>query len=159
MSWKSILQTRKRNKTFRAIQKGKIEVNQLPPYERGLYYEGIVCLFLKKQGYKILDRNFRGRKRREIDIVAKDKETLVFVEVKARRENTVFSPLNAIDEKKRRSLASVTIDYLNKLHLAGIDTQDLKLRFDVVALFFDENGTPSSIDHHISYLVPAHEFF
>ncbi len=159
MSLKSILQSRKHSKTFRAIQKRKIAVNQLPPYERGLYYEGIVCLFLKKQGYKIIDRNFRGRKRREIDIVAKDKDTLVFVEVKARREHTVFSPLNAIDEKKRHSLASVTVDYLNKLRLAGIDTGDLKLRFDVAALFFDENGTPTRMDYHISYLEPTRETF
>lgn len=159
MSLKSILQNRKREQTFRATEKGKIEVNQLPPYERGLYYEGVVCRWLKKRGYKIIDRNFRGRRRREIDIVAKDKDTLVFIEVKARRRFTEYSPLRAIDQKKQISLASVTKDYLNQLRLAGIDVRELKLRFDVVALFFDETGKPACIEHYISYLEPTRELF
>ena len=157
MSLKSILQNRKRNKTFRQIRRGTVEINTLPPYERGLYYEEFVCRWLKKRGYRILDRNYYGRRRREIDIIAKDKDTLVFIEVKARRRNSVYTALKAIDRKKRLSLMLVSRDYIRQLERSGIDVEDLKIRYDVVALAFDREGVPDCIDHYISYLEPKHE--
>ncbi len=122
-----------------------------------MYYEDFVCRWLKGQGYRILDRNYRGKKRREIDIIAKDGETLVFLEVKARRRNSVYTALKAIDRKKRLSLALVSRDYLRQLKATGIDTDDVQIRYDVVALAFDGDGVPQSIDHYISYLEPSHE--
>lgn len=157
MPLKSLLQNRKRKKTFRQIDRGIFPINTLPPYERGLYYEEFVCRWLKKRGYRILDRNYYGRRRREIDIIAKDKDTLVFIEVKARRRNSVYTALKAIDRKKRLSLALVSQDYLRQLEHTGIDTEDLKIRYDVIALAFDENGVPSCIDHYISHLEPKRE--
>lgn len=157
MTLKSILQRRKRNKTFRQVRRGKMPINTLPPYERGLYYEEFVCCWLKQRGYRILDRNYYGRRRREIDIIAKDKDTLVFIEVKARRRNSVYTALKAIDRKKRLSLMLVSRDYLRQLRRFGIDIEDLNIRYDVVALAFDEEGVPSCIDHYISYLEPKHE--
>ena len=105
----------------------------------------------------ILDRNYRGKKRSEIDIIAKDKETLVFIEVKARRRFSVYTPLRAINEEKRRSIAFGVSDYLRDLEGSGIDTEELSLRYDVIALAFDGDGVPCSADHYISYLVPQNE--
>lgn len=82
---------------------------------------------------------------------------MVFIEVKARRRFSVYSPLRAIHKEKRRSIAFGVSDYLGKLQRSGIDTEELSLRFDVVALAFDHDGIPCSADHYISYLVPEDE--
>lgn len=157
MLLRSLLLQHKLWKKFRRIRRGKARLRDLPPYERGLYYEEFVCKWLKKRGYHILDRNFEGKKRCEIDIVAKDGKTLVFVEVKARRRNTVYSPLRGIDSRKRGALYSASSEYLQKLKLCGVDIEDLDVRYDVAALTFDPDGTPCSLDYYISYLEPSRE--
>lgn len=65
--------------------------------------EDVACEYLKKNGYKIIERNFRKRYG-EIDVVALDRGTLVFVEVKTRRSSEYGSPLEAITPWKLRSL-------------------------------------------------------
>lgn len=124
-----------------------------------MYYEDFVCKWLKNRGYHILDRNFRGRKRSEIDIVAKDGKTLVFVEVKARRKLSVYSPLRSIDAQKRRSLSFASADYLRALERSGVETEDLEVRYDVATVAFDREGVPRSLDYYISYLEPNRENF
>ena len=128
-------------------------VNDLPPYERGLYYEDFACRWLKKKGYKILDRNYRGRKRSELDLVAKDGETLVFIEVKSRRRKSRHTPLRSLHVRKRSSLARACADYVTDLIDSGVDTKDLDLRFDVIAIDFDEAGVPTALDHYPAYWV------
>lgn len=82
---------------------------------------------------------------------------MVFIEVKARRRFSVYTPLRAIDQKKRLSIALTSRDYLRQLKNTGVDTDELKIRYDVIALAFEKDGTPSSIDHYISYLEPKRE--
>ena len=132
-------------------------MRDLSTYDRGIYYEEVVCRWLKKQGYRILDRNYRARKKSELDIVAKDRDTLVFIEVKARRKQSLFSPLRSIDERKRNALTLACESYLRELRDTGVDTDDLSVRYDVITLSFDEIGDPVSIDHYISYLVMNRE--
>lgn len=132
---------------------------ELSPYERGLYYETVVCRWLKKKGYKILDRNYRGQRQSEIDIVAKEGKTLVFIEVKARRKMSVFAPLRSVDARKRRALSLACTDYLRALRGQGIDPDDLDIRYDIITLAFDAGGEPVSLDHYISYLVMTRENF
>ncbi|MBP3301448.1 MAG: YraN family protein [Clostridia bacterium] len=131
----------------------------LSPYKRGLYYEDFVCRHLKKRGYRILDRNLRGFRQREIDVVAMEKSTLVFLEIKARREGLVYSPLRSIDQRKREALHAVCDGYLYRLRKRGIDTDDLSIRYDVIALSFDRRGEPTALDHYVSYLVTPDETF
>lgn len=157
MLLKSTFRTLRRRQIFRRIRKGKRPIHNLPPYERGLYYEDFVCRWLTDRGYRILDRNYIARKRREIDIVAKERDTLVFLEVKARRRMSVYTPLRAIDPRKRQALASAASDYLQQLRQTGVDTDELKIRYDVVALTFDSEGVPVAADHYISYLEPKRE--
>ncbi len=90
--------------------------------------EKIARLFLEKQGYKIIAVNFRT-KSGEIDLIARDGETLVFVEVKTRLGNKFGSPLDALTFHKCRQISKVALEYLVKN--GGIDQP---ARFDVVAV-------------------------
>jgi putative endonuclease len=90
--------------------------------------ESIAVKFLKKQGYKILEQNYSNRLG-EIDIIAKDRKTLVFVEVKARRSPHFGNPKWALTSKKKRKISMVALYYLKTTRQSGI-----KARFDVVAM-------------------------
>jgi putative endonuclease len=95
--------------------------------------ESIVAKQLKKHGYKILEQNYRT-KLGEIDIIAKDKKTLVFVEVKARRSDLYGSPKWAITPKKQRQISKVALYYLKVTKQTKV-----KARFDVVTVSLFED--------------------
>ncbi len=76
--------------------------------------EIIVMNFLKKKGYKIIERNFRT-KYGEIDIIAKDNGTLAFIEVKARKTSTFGSPKESITYAKKKKTLQIS-SYLFKKH-------------------------------------------
>lgn len=90
--------------------------------------EDISVKFLKKQGYKIMERNYRCSLG-EIDIVAKDKNILCFVEVKTRKTKEYGLPEEAIDGHKQKKLAKVALTYLKEKKIYKQD-----LRFDVVSV-------------------------
>jgi putative endonuclease len=83
---------------------------------------------LKKAGYRVLELNYRC-KLGEIDIVARDSDVLVFVEVKARRSGRFGGPKDAVTATKKRKVSMVALEYL-KRH----GQTDQKARFDVVAI-------------------------
>lgn len=87
---------------------------------------------LRRRGYEILERRWRCRLG-EIDIVARDGETLVVVEVKARSRSDYGPPSNAVDRKKRRRLERLARAYLRSRRLA-----DVNVRFDVVGVTFQK---------------------
>lgn len=93
----------------------------------GTKYETLACEYLKKGGYEIIERNFRNRQG-EIDIIAKDKEYLCFIEVKYRAANGLIKGYEAVDKKKQKIIYDVAKYYLyiNKLN------DDIPCRFDVV---------------------------
>ena len=90
--------------------------------------------FLQEQGYKILEQNFKSMFG-EIDIIAEDKETLCFVEVKTRASGELGSPFEAVSRMKQRKLSKVALSYLK-----AKDLFERSARFDVVAISKDENG-------------------
>ena len=96
--------------------------------------EQIAQSFLKNKGYRILHVNWRHR-RLEIDIIAMDGETLVFVEVKTRQTLLFGEPENAVDYKKQRSLIHAANAYVLK---HGFDKDS---RFDIVSVIIDKNST------------------
>ncbi len=96
--------------------------------EFGRESEEIAARYLKKKGYKILERNYRTELG-EIDIIAKQKKTLVFVEVKARKSNRFGSPKEAVTPKKQLKISMVALLYLKKT-CQGNE----KARFDVVTV-------------------------
>ena len=84
--------------------------------------------YLEQQGYTILERNFRLRTG-EVDIIARDREYLVFIEVKTRTNNAFGSPFEAVDQSKQQRIARTALAYL-----AG-QAREMPVRFDVVAVF------------------------
>jgi putative endonuclease len=90
--------------------------------------EDLACDELRRLGYAILARRYRTRVG-ELDIVARDGETLVFVEVKARRSDEFGTPGEAVTWRKRRKLQSMATDFLSRGRLSAVSC-----RFDVVAI-------------------------
>src|SRR5829696_7735081 len=90
--------------------------------------ENYACWELERLGYEILDRRYRTRVG-EIDIVARDGETLVFIEVKARRSGRFGPPAEAVDAQKRHKLMQMATSYIFARRLS-----DARCRFDVVAV-------------------------
>ncbi len=97
--------------------------------------------FLGKQGFAILDRNVRSRFG-EIDLVARDGPTLVFVEVKARREGKGDPPEVGVTSGKQRRLGRLAQQYLKWKRLA-----EIRCRFDVVAITLDDEDRVKTIRH------------
>ena len=90
--------------------------------------ESLAVWYLKKNGYKILEQNYRTNLG-EIDIIAREKKTLVFVEVKSRRSIRYGSPKWAVTLKKQRTISMVALTYLK-----ATKQTDVRARFDVVAI-------------------------
>ena len=84
--------------------------------------------FLKRTGYRILETNYRS-KMGEIDIIAMEKRTIVFVEVKARNTRRFGSPKGAVTPAKQRKISMAALDYLKRSGQTGASA-----RFDVVSI-------------------------
>jgi putative endonuclease len=97
--------------------------------------EDLACAELEKRGYAIIARRYRERGG-EIDIVARDGETTVFVEVKARDSHEFGDAAEAVTAHKRRRIVRLATEYVTRHHLANCPC-----RFDVVAIHFDD-GRP-----------------
>jgi len=112
---------------------------------RGLIAEDIAVDFLRLRGYVILERNYRYRKA-EIDIIARDDDTIVFVEVKLRKADPRgATPLEAVDAKKQKLMTKGAIYYASKQYGHGIN-----LRFDVVGLTLDDYRGTMQISHIVN---------
>ena len=97
--------------------------------------ESLAVEHLKKHGYRIIDQNYRTGLG-EIDIIAKDKGILAFVEVKTRRSFRFGNPKAAVTLQKQRKISMVALSYLKATR-----QESVKARFDVVAIS-SEDGTP-----------------
>ena len=87
--------------------------------------------FLKKKGYRIIENNYVC-KMGEMDIIAREKDTLVFIEVKTRTSTEFGPPQLAVNLSKQRQLSKVALNYLKEKRL-----EDVKARFDVVAILLE----------------------
>lgn len=95
----------------------------------GLACESLAVDVLKGSGYRILARNYRT-KMGEIDIIARDGDTIVFVEVKARRDAGAYGhPKYAVTRAKQQKISKVALYYLK-----GTGQIGCRARFDVVAI-------------------------
>ncbi len=106
------------------------------PSRFGQESENIAAEFLSRRGYRIVERNVRTRVG-EMDIVAYDGSTLVFVEVKARRTNAFGGAIHSIDQRKRRRLELMARQYLSIHRL-----KDQDCRFDLVFIHTDREEKP-----------------
>lgn len=89
--------------------------------------------YLKENGYKILERNYKT-KLGEIDLIAKDKDTLCFIEVKTRGSLNFGSPAEAVGRFKQHQISKTALMFLKSKNL-----MDKNARFDVVSILWQEN--------------------
>lgn len=101
--------------------------------------ETAAARFLKKQGMRVLRRGFRTS-RGEIDLIARDGDTLVFVEVKTRRRG---EPAEAVTSEKQRRLTLTALEFLKRHNLL-----EQRSRFDVVAILWPEDDAKPTIEHY-----------
>ncbi|MBU4342643.1 MAG: YraN family protein [Candidatus Omnitrophica bacterium] len=90
--------------------------------------EALAASYLKKQGYKIIEKNYRTRYG-EIDIIGDDKGCISFVEVRSSNNTRFDSPEYSIDRTKQNKLAKMALSYIKRRHLEEDDC-----RFDVVCI-------------------------
>ena len=107
--------------------------------ELGKWGEDLAASYLEEQGYEILERDWKSG-HHDLDIVARDENTLVIVEVKTRRNRLFGDPEEAIDYKKRLSLQSAANHYV-KSHRTKAP-----VRIDVITIVGTIGNTPE-IDH------------
>jgi len=99
--------------------------------KRGTLGESAARDFLRRKGLKYLTANFSG-KRGEVDLIFRDGECLVFVEVKTRSGEGWTRPSRAVDARKRRAIFRTAADYLRLL-----DNPPVPYRFDVIEVLLD----------------------
>jgi putative endonuclease len=111
--------------------------------ERG---ERLAARHLKRQGMRILLRRYQTEQG-EIDLIARDGDTLVFVEVKVRRKG---SPVETVTLEKQRRLTNVSFQFLRKYQLL-----EVRSRYDVVAIVWPNDRTPPQIEHFRNAFEPV----
>jgi len=110
--------------------------------------EELAVTFLKEKGYEILHTNLRLEKV-EVDIVAKDKNQIVFVEVKT-RSSAMVEPEKAVNKSKQKNLQWAAEIFLEERQLKN------ELRFDIIAIVKQKNNT--DIEHFEDAFYPYYNF-
>ncbi len=101
----------------------------------GFRGEDLAVKYLKKRGFKVIERNYHCPLG-EIDLIAREGDTLVFVEIKARSSSAFGLPQDAVDRFKQEKLMLVARAYMAARHLK----EDIPARFDVVAIHLTPSG-------------------
>ena len=102
----------------------------------GIFGENKAEKFLKRKGFKIIKRNYRCRYG-EIDIIAKDKGVISFVEVKTVATNAAETPYNTVNSRKKGHISRSALFYLKE---KGLNEADC--RFDMIAVKYKEGKEP-----------------
>jgi putative endonuclease len=119
-----------------------------PPRALGQRGEDAAVKFLKRRGYKIVGRGQRDQLG-ELDIIAVDRRTVVFVEVKTRTSAGGGGPHEAVTPQKQRKLANVALKYLRRHNLL-----EHAARFDVVAIIWPAHEKRPTIEHFVNAFEP-----
>jgi putative endonuclease len=107
--------------------------------------EDIACLFLERSGAHIVERNWRCQAG-EADVIAREDDDLVFVEVKTRRSDSAGFPEDAVNREKRRRYEKIAMEYL-----FSHDLPSARVRFDVAALLLSGDGKAFLRYHRDAY--------
>ena len=111
----------------------------IPSKRRGDLGEDAAARYLESRGFKVLERNWRFRQW-ELDLVCRDGDTVVFVEVKTRRAGSMATPADALNRKKRERLVKAASQYLTR-H----DLWDAPCRFDLAGVV--DTGISMDVEH------------
>ena len=106
----------------------------------GKWGEEVAAKYLLNKGYIIIERDWKSG-HRDIDIIAMDEETMVFVEVKARRNRTFMEPETAVDYHKLRNLQGAINHYVKYYRV------NHHIRFDIVTVVGTPDDAKPEIDH------------
>jgi len=106
----------------------------------GKHGEDLAVTYLKKNRYTIIQRNYR-QKSGEIDIIARNGDTLIFVEVKTRKSLHFGHPFEAVTQKKQAQISRTALDYMTRNKLT-----EATVRFDVISIMMVPDGNPQ-IEH------------
>jgi putative endonuclease len=121
--------------------KARLAAKVLPEHlRRGALGERAVKDFLRRAGLKYLTANFRSE-RGEIDLIFRDGDCLVFIEVKTRSSEEWTRPAAAVNARKRRLLSQTALDYLKRLKNPTVN-----IRFDIVEVLLAD-GAVQEIRH------------
>lgn len=102
--------------------------------EIGLAGEQYACTYLQKQGYTILEKNWRYQ-RAELDIICKKDRHLVFVEVKTRTSDYLGDPIEAVTRAKQKQLVKAADAYVKEYD------GDPEIRFDIIGIIMNSKET------------------
>lgn len=105
----------------------------------GTLGEKIAGEFIRKKGYKILENNVKYPQG-EIDIVAREQKEIVFIEVRAKQDESYGSPEESITRVKKERIISLALNYLQKHNISD------SWRIEVVAIEIDKNGTVKRVE-------------
>ena len=120
--------------------------------QRGQRGEGLAVAYLRQQGYGIVQQNYRCRSG-EIDIIAWDGSTLVFVEVKTKSQLAFGAPQAMVDRAKQKKMVQMAMIYVQQQAL-----HNTPLRFDVVAIILRPGSDPE-VTHLPAAFTPPDYFF
>lgn len=102
---------------------------------KGKYGEDIAANFLIKNGYKILERNYHFSRYGEIDIIALDKNTVCFIEVKTRSSNRFGAPFESVTKTKLDKIRKTAYSYLQNCNICYKN-----FRIDAISVFLTSNS-------------------
>ncbi len=105
--------------------------------EIGRLGEQVAARFLQLQGWRILKRNYRAQGGGEVDLVCRDRDTLVFAEVKTRTSDTHGRPMDAVDADKEQLITRGAMSWLKLL-----DDNEVPYRFDIVEVILKDGEKP-----------------
>ena len=108
--------------------------------EFGRWGEEKAKFYVKENGYKIIEENFRIS-RGEIDLIAEKENTIIFIEVKTRKNSFFGPPQSAVNWKKQNKIKKIA-----RCFLVNNNYKDYKKRFDVIAIIYNKKNI--NIEHY-----------
>ena len=112
-----------------------------PRTKLGTWGESLACRHLQGKGYRITATNYRNR-HGEVDIVARDGEELVFVEVRTRRPGSYGAPEESLSPAKVRRLLNTCQEYVQEMEF-----DEIGWRIDLVCIYLGRGGRVEDVQH------------
>lgn len=122
-----------RGKTYRFKNKSTYSFNQKSTKEKGNQAEEIALLFLKRQGFSVIEKNFHSRFG-EIDIIASKEKQLFFIEVKSSSDSSRQNPIEAVNYFKQQKIIKTSYIFLNQ----NQKFNNFEKYFSVIGIVFDQ---------------------
>jgi len=111
--------------------------------------EDLAATFLRRQGFKVLCRQYRSQWG-EIDLICRDADAIVFVEVKTRRSEAAGLPFEAVNFRKQRKLTQTALAWLKQKNWL-----ERRARFDVVSILVSDEKAEPMIEHYRNAFEPV----